>query len=158
MSPDPVRHPDTIIFPASLDPQAVSVVRRLREAGYESYLVGGCVRDLLLGHIPKDFDASTEARPRQIRRVFRNCRVIGRRFKLAHVHFGSHIIEVATFRKNPTESNDPPGSDDDESGDSGELSVRESAAFQASTGSFASQGRMVIMFGMRRQAMRCSTG
>lgn len=126
MSPDPVRHPDTIIFPASLDPQAVSVVRRLREAGYESYLVGGCVRDLLLGHIPKDFDASTEARPRQIRRVFRNCRVIGRRFKLAHVHFGSHIIEVATFRKNPTESNDPPGSDDDESGDSGELSVRES--------------------------------
>ena len=110
MSPDPVRHANTIIFPASLDPQAVSVVRKLREAGYESYLVGGCVRDLLLGHIPKDFDASTEARPRQIRRVFRNCRIIGRRFKLAHVHFGSHIIEVATFRKNPSSVGAPPDS------------------------------------------------
>jgi len=101
MSRQPVRHSNTIIFPASLDPRAVNVVKRLREAGYASYLVGGCVRDLLLGHIPKDFDVSTEARPRQLRRVFRNCRIIGRRFKLAHVHFGEKIIEVATFRRNP---------------------------------------------------------
>jgi poly(A) polymerase len=101
MTEAPVRHADTIIFPASLDPKAVTVVERLTEAGYESYLVGGCVRDLLLGYIPKDFDVSTEARPRQIRRVFRNCRVIGRRFKLAHVHFGQLVIEVATFRRNP---------------------------------------------------------
>ncbi len=124
MSQDPVRHADTIIFPASLDPKAVSVVRRLHEAGYESYLVGGCVRDLLLGHIPKDFDVSTEARPRQIRRVFRNCRVIGRRFKLAHVHFGEQIIEVATFRRNPSESDsDGDGGDDDRDADSDDLLI-----------------------------------
>ncbi|MCB9899165.1 MAG: hypothetical protein H6825_14265 [Planctomycetes bacterium] len=101
MAVTPTRHANTIIFPASLDPKAVSVVRRLNEAGFETYLVGGCVRDLLLGRIPKDFDVSTAARPRQIRRTFRNCRVIGRRFKLAHVHFGEQIIEVATFRRNP---------------------------------------------------------
>ena len=114
MTKDPVRHADTIIFPASLDPKAVTVVRRLREAGFESYLVGGCVRDLLLGHIPKDFDASTEARPRQIRRVFRNCRIIGRRFKLAHVHFGEQIIEVATFRRNPSEDEEASGDKPDD--------------------------------------------
>ncbi|RKY21946.1 MAG: hypothetical protein DRQ55_02665 [Planctomycetota bacterium] len=108
MTDAPVRFADTIIFPASLDPKAVTVVERLSEAGYESYLVGGCVRDLLLGHIPKDFDVSTEARPRQIRRVFRNCRVIGRRFKLAHVHFGSLVIEVATFRRTPEEGEQDP--------------------------------------------------
>ncbi len=97
----PSRYADTIIFPASLDPDAVNIVRRLNEAGLESYLVGGCVRDLLLGLIPKDFDISTEARPRQIRRLFRNSRIIGRRFKLAHIQFGSKIIEVATFRRTP---------------------------------------------------------
>ncbi|HTE06660.1 MAG TPA: polynucleotide adenylyltransferase PcnB, partial [Planctomycetota bacterium] len=99
--PEPVRYGDTIIFPASLDPDAVHVVRRLCEAGLESYLVGGCVRDLLLGLIPKDFDISTEARPRQIRRLFRNSRIIGRRFKLAHIHFHDKVIEVATFRRSP---------------------------------------------------------
>jgi poly(A) polymerase len=99
--PDPVRYGETIIFPASLDPEAVHVVRRLCEAGLESYLVGGCVRDLLMGLIPKDFDISTEARPRQIRRLFRNSRIIGRRFKLAHIHFGEKVIEVATFRRTP---------------------------------------------------------
>ncbi len=105
MTHAPVPHANTRIFPASLDPRAVDVVTRLTKAGFEAYLVGGCVRDLLLGHIPKDFDVSTEARPRQIRRIFRNCRVIGRRFKLAHVHFGETIIEVATFRQNPTAEN-----------------------------------------------------
>lgn len=71
---------------------------RLRKAGFEAYLVGGCVRDLLLGREPKDFDVVTDAHPEQIRSVFRNCRLIGRRFRLAHVHFGQEIIEVATFR------------------------------------------------------------
>jgi poly(A) polymerase len=103
----PTRHADTLIFPASLDPHAVTVVKRLLEADLEAYLVGGCVRDLLLGLIPKDFDISTEARPRQIRRLFRNSRIIGRRFKLAHVHFGDKIIEVATFRRTPEGSGEP---------------------------------------------------
>ena len=118
MTNTPVRHADTIIFPASLDPRAVSIVERLTEGGFESYLVGGCVRDLLLGHIPKDFDVSTAARPRQVRRIFRNCRIIGRRFKLAHVHFGEHIIEVATFRQNP--SSKPAAGDDQDAEESNE--------------------------------------
>ena len=71
---------------------------RLKDAGYEAYLVGGGVRDLLLGREPKDFDVATDAHPEQIKEVFRNCRLIGRRFRLAHVHFGREIIEVATFR------------------------------------------------------------
>ncbi len=113
--PEPTRYGDTIIFPASLDPEAVHVVRRLCEAGLESYLVGGCVRDLLMGLIPKDFDISTEARPRQIRRLFRNSRIIGRRFKLAHIHFGDKVIEVATFRRSPDGSgNADRGSSQDE--------------------------------------------
>ncbi len=71
---------------------------RLRKEGYQAYLVGGCVRDLLLGREPKDFDVVTDAHPEQVRGVFRNCRLIGRRFRLAHVHFGEEIVEVATFR------------------------------------------------------------
>ncbi|MFI4889414.1 MAG: polynucleotide adenylyltransferase PcnB [Steroidobacterales bacterium] len=71
---------------------------RLKEAGYQGFLVGGAVRDLLLGIKPKDFDVATDALPEEVRRLFRNCRLIGRRFRLAHVHFGSEIIEVATFR------------------------------------------------------------
>ncbi|MCL7461982.1 polynucleotide adenylyltransferase PcnB [Pseudomonas sp. NW5] len=77
---------------------AVGVVERLQQAGYQAYLVGGCVRDLLLGITPKDFDVATSATPEQVRAEFRNARIIGRRFKLAHVHFGREIIEVATFR------------------------------------------------------------
>ena len=71
---------------------------RLRRAGYDAYLVGGCVRDLLIGRMPKDFDVATSAHPEQIKKVFNNCRLIGRRFRLAHVHFGREVIEVATFR------------------------------------------------------------
>ncbi|MGO9930408.1 MAG: polynucleotide adenylyltransferase PcnB [Steroidobacteraceae bacterium] len=71
---------------------------RLKEAGYQGFLVGGAVRDLLLGIMPKDFDVATNALPEEVRRLFRNCRLIGRRFRLAHVHFGNEIIEVATFR------------------------------------------------------------
>ena len=79
---------------------AVSVVERLQQAGYEAYVVGGCVRDLLLQLNPKDYDVATSATPEQVRAEFRNARVIGRRFKLVHVHFGREIIEVATFRAN----------------------------------------------------------
>lgn len=78
--------------------QAVKVLYRLREAGYRSCLVGGGVRDLLLGLRPKDFDIATNATPEEVKALFRNCRLIGRRFRLAHVHFGREIIEVATFR------------------------------------------------------------
>jgi poly(A) polymerase len=74
------------------------VLYRLKAAGFQSYLVGGGVRDLLLGREPKDFDVATDATPEQVKEVFRNCRLIGRRFRLAHVHFGREIIEVATFR------------------------------------------------------------
>jgi len=77
---------------------ALKVLYRLRKAGYEGYLVGGGVRDLLLQGNPKDFDVATDATPEDVRRLFRNCRLIGRRFRLAHVHFGDEIIEVATFR------------------------------------------------------------
>ncbi|GGM28725.1 poly(A) polymerase I [Pseudomonas asuensis] len=87
---------------------ALSVVDRLEKAGYQAYLVGGCVRDLMLGVEPKDFDVATSATPEQVRAEFRNARVIGRRFKLVHVHFGREIIEVATFRANH------PGEDEDE--------------------------------------------
>lgn len=73
---------------------------RLREAGFGAYLVGGAVRDLLLGRHPKDFDVATDATPEQVRQLFRNCRLIGRRFRLAHVVYGREIIEVATFRAN----------------------------------------------------------
>src|SRR5438105_7582944 len=85
-----------------LDPDAVKVVRRLRRAGFTAYLVGGCVRDLLLGMRPKDFDVATSAHPNEVKATFRNSRLIGRRFRLAHVFFrGGKIIEVSTFRKSP---------------------------------------------------------
>jgi poly(A) polymerase len=83
---------------AAISPNALKVLYRLKEAGYEAFLVGGAVRDLLLGITPKDFDVATNALPEEVRRLFRNCRLIGRRFRLAHVHFGREIVEVATFR------------------------------------------------------------
>ena len=85
----------------AIDPDALKVVRRLLNAGHEAYLVGGCVRDLYLGLRPKDFDVATSATPEDIRRLFRNSRIIGRRFKLAHVFFGTKIIETSTFRTAP---------------------------------------------------------
>lgn len=78
----------------------------MRDAGYATYLVGGCVRDLLLGRKPKDFDVATEAHPEKVRKLFSNCRLIGRRFRLAHIHFGRDIIEVATFRAAHTETSE----------------------------------------------------
>lgn len=77
---------------------ALKVLYRLQKEGFDAYLVGGCVRDLLLGREPKDFDVVTNAEPEQVKKVFRNCRIIGRRFRLVHVHFGQEVIEVATFR------------------------------------------------------------
>ena len=77
---------------------ALKVLVRLNEAGYEAYLVGGSVRDLLLGKKPKDFDVATNAKPEEVKRLFRNCRLIGRRFRLAHILYGRDVIEVATFR------------------------------------------------------------
>ncbi|QYN48035.1 polynucleotide adenylyltransferase PcnB [Gilliamella sp. ESL0405] len=77
---------------------ALKVLYRLNKQGYEAYLVGGCIRDLLLGKTPKDFDIATNATPEQIQKTFRNCRLVGRRFRLAHIMFGKEIIEVATFR------------------------------------------------------------
>jgi poly(A) polymerase len=83
-----------------IDPDALKVTSRLQELGFTAYLVGGGVRDLLLGRRPKDFDIGTSAPPHQIKRAFRNCWIIGRRFRLAHVKFGTKTIEVATFRRN----------------------------------------------------------
>ncbi len=83
---------------ANISDNAIKVLHRLHKGGYQSFLVGGCVRDLLLRHQPKDFDVATDASPEEVRKLFRNCRLIGRRFRLAHIHFGREIIEVATFR------------------------------------------------------------
>jgi poly(A) polymerase len=83
---------------ANISENAIKVLYRLNNAGYQAFLVGGGVRDLLLNLHPKDFDIATDAQPEQVKSLFRNCRLIGRRFRLAHVHFGREIIEVVTFR------------------------------------------------------------
>src|SRR5262245_51978303 len=82
-----------------IDPEALKVLYRLNQASYTAYLVGGSVRDLLLGRKPKDFDIGTSAQPYEVKKLFRNCWIIGRRFRLAHVRFGEKTIEVATFRR-----------------------------------------------------------
>jgi len=84
---------------AMIDPDALKVLYRLRQGDHVAYLVGGSVRDLLLGRRPKDFDIGTSAHPYQVKKLFRNCWIIGRRFRLAHVKFGTKVIEVATFRR-----------------------------------------------------------
>jgi poly(A) polymerase len=87
-----------------IDPDAVRLIQRLRAAGHQGYVVGGAVRDLLVGIVPKDFDIATDAHPGAIRKLFRSSRVIGRRFKLVHVYFGREkYLEVATFRAGPQE-------------------------------------------------------
>ena len=83
---------------SDVDTQAVYITGRLQASGYETYIVGGAVRDLILGKKPKDFDIATAASPARIKKVFRNARIIGRRFRLVHVYFGPKIIEVSTFR------------------------------------------------------------
>src|SRR5436190_15380106 len=84
---------------SQIDPDALKVLYRLHQNNYLAYLVGGSVRDLLLERRPKDFDIGTSAHPYQVKRLFRNCWIIGRRFRLAHVRFGTKNIEVATFRR-----------------------------------------------------------
>ena len=84
---------------SDVDPDALKVLYRLRQGDHVAYLVGGSVRDLLLGRRPKDFDIGTSAHPYQVKKLFRNCWIIGRRFRLAHVKFGNKVIEVATFRR-----------------------------------------------------------
>ena len=100
--PDPVIVPraDHPISRRNIDPDALRVLYRLHEHQHTAYLVGGSVRDLILGRRPKDFDIGTSAHPYQIKKLFRNCWIIGRRFRLAHIKFGAKTIEVATFRKN----------------------------------------------------------
>ena len=97
------------IAPDQIDSDAAKVVQRLLRYDHKAYLVGGCVRDLLLGGKPKDFDVVTSATPQEIKRLFKNCRIIGRRFRLAHVFFGSKIVETSTFRANPRDVEDDEG-------------------------------------------------
>ncbi len=107
------------IFPRSehavsrsrIQKEALKVLYRLQEAGYLAYMVGGSVRDLLLGRQPKDFDIATDAKPQEVRRVFRNARIIGRRFRLVHILFGEVVVEVSTFRCTPRAS--APGGEDE---------------------------------------------
>ena len=104
--------PHVIPAPAALrrekiSPEALKVIRRLQEHGFQAYVAGGGVRDLLLGRHPKDFDIATSAHPNEVRRVFHNCRLIGRRFRLAHILFHGDFIEVATFRAGVSESAPP---------------------------------------------------
>ncbi len=113
---------DHTVSRAHISPNALRVLYRLREAGFQAFLVGGCVRDLLLGIEPKDFDVSTDALPEEVRKLFRNCRLVGRRFRLAHVFFGRETIEVATFRASsaPSQAEEPVLDVDAEEGEPGE--------------------------------------
>lgn len=90
-----------------MSPNALRVLYRLKDNGFVVYLVGGCVRDLLLGREPKDFDVVTNATPGEVKRMFRSCRLVGRRFRLAHIHFKEEIIEVATFRSQTPDEPQP---------------------------------------------------
>lgn len=104
MHPKVYHSHEHLIEPRLLDPEALQIVARLRDAGYEAYLVGGSVRDLLAQKTPKDFDISTSALPEEIKKVFqRQCIIIGRRFRLAHIRYGHKIFEVATFRRGENE-------------------------------------------------------
>jgi poly(A) polymerase len=99
---------EVVFDEARVDPDVQKVLRRLVRGGHEAYLVGGCVRDLLLDRRPKDFDVATSARPEEVRELFRNSRIIGRRFRLVHVLYQGKVIEVATFRRSPKEESDEP--------------------------------------------------
>jgi len=116
MEPTVISRSEHSMSRRDIDPDALKVLYRLKEAGYIACLVGGSVRDLLLGRRPKDFDIATSAHPYQVKRLFRNCWVIGRRFRLVHVKFGQKIIEVATFRRHVPAAEaieDPPPPRDD---------------------------------------------
>ena len=111
-----IRRPQHTLSRSNISGNALKVLYRLKRCGHQAFLVGGGVRDLLLGLSPKDFDVATDARPEQVRKLFRNCRLIGRRFRLAHVRFGREVIEVVTFR-----SSQSGAADDREHADSGRI-------------------------------------
>ena len=98
-----MKHP---IDQEKISKNALSVISKLNKEGFEAYLVGGCIRDLLANEVPKDFDIATDAHPQNIRRIFRNSRIVGRRFQIVHVRFEREIIEVSTFRKLDPEVSD----------------------------------------------------
>lgn len=117
-----IPRPEHSVSRANISNAALKVLYRLRDAGFQAFLVGGAVRDLLLGMQPKDFDIATDASPEDVKRLFRNCRLIGRRFRLAHVYFGPEVIEVATFRAGASETDDIDGNDKDlQTGDGGRI-------------------------------------
>ena len=132
--PRVIARADHAISRSHISPNALRVLYRLKDAGFHAFLVGGCVRDLLLGMEPKDFDVATDALPDQVRRLFRNCRLVGRRFRLAHVFFGQEIIEVATFRaaSAPSQGEEPLADADPEDGEAAELDDPELGAEPAS--------------------------
>tara|TARA_B100001094_G_scaffold331249_1_gene398940 strand:- start:2864 stop:4135 length:1272 start_codon:yes stop_codon:yes gene_type:complete len=88
-----------------LSKNSIKVLKKLDQSGFQAFLVGGCIRDLLIGEKPKDFDIATNAKPEQIKKIFRNCRLIGKRFRLAHIYFGRELIEVATYRSSEISNN-----------------------------------------------------
>jgi poly(A) polymerase len=107
MQPRIIPRSDHPISRKNIDPDALKVLYRLYRSGHTAFLVGGGVRDLLIGRNPKDFDVCTSARPGQVKKLFRNCWLIGRRFRLAHIHFRDHkIVEVSTFRAQPEREDD----------------------------------------------------
>lgn len=117
MSAAVITRADHPISRDDISENALKVLYRLHNAGFQAYLVGGCVRDLLLGKVPKDFDVTTNATPEQVKALFRNCRLIGRRFRLAHIVYGRDVIEVATFRGHHQEFDESSDDDNEESAD-----------------------------------------
>ncbi len=112
-----------------VSPNALRVLYRLRDSGYTACLVGGCVRDLLLGREPKDFDIATDATPGELKKLFRNCRLVGRRFRLAHIHFREEIIEVATFRASAADGEPEQAEADDAVGEGEPVGAADDQAF-----------------------------
>jgi poly(A) polymerase len=131
-----IPRPEHTISRSHISPNALRVLYKLRDAGFMAFLVGGCVRDLLIGLEPKDFDVATDALPEQVKKLFRNCRLVGRRFRLAHVFFGREIIEVATFRaaSAPSQGEEPLPDADPEDGEAPELDDPQLDATQDTVG------------------------
>ena len=111
--PEKIARPDHSVSRKEISDNALKVLYRLHKSGFQAFLVGGCVRDAMLDLHPKDFDVATNATPDEVRALFRNCRLIGRRFRLAHVRYGREVIEVATFRAAANHKNDDVAHDDE---------------------------------------------